>query len=300
MNPKLQADVNSQGWRQFLMGRKDMLDAFDRGRNYGKLHEVETYHGIVAEAQFRKWLSEFLPKKYAVTSGYIISQGLKENDKTPHFDVIIYDSLEAPVLWIEDHSDTSDHGKSRAIPAEFVKAVLEVKSSFQTKTVRDAINHLEDLKPLMAGEDSEEQPYKVYLPKNFVCGIIFFELRTEHSRGIAPLDAMMQGIIKGLKGFAGGLILRGNDRTDDASGMLTLMQGNFEVKQPTPQNLIFGNGITSSSITVETDTYFNFLLMWMPGAFSNFMFSLLTLMNGTFRQGFIPSFYGFGANLTPP
>src|SRR5438445_1384967 len=91
-----------QGWKQFLTSRKEMLDAFDRAREKAKSHEVETYHGKVAEAVFRKWLSDFLPKRYGVTAGYIISQGLSSKEKAPHYDVIIYDALNSPVLWVEE------------------------------------------------------------------------------------------------------------------------------------------------------------------------------------------------------
>ncbi|MGB9204978.1 MAG: DUF6602 domain-containing protein [Terriglobales bacterium] len=68
-----------------------MLDAFDRAREKAGSHEVETYHGKVAEAEFRKWLSSFLPKKYGVTSGYVVSPGLKSTEKTPHFEFFLCD-----------------------------------------------------------------------------------------------------------------------------------------------------------------------------------------------------------------
>jgi hypothetical protein len=61
--------LGTQGWRQLLTCKKELLDAFDRARQHSRAHEVETYHGIVAEAQFRNWLSDFLPKKYGVTAG---------------------------------------------------------------------------------------------------------------------------------------------------------------------------------------------------------------------------------------
>jgi hypothetical protein len=94
MANKLQIEFPVQGWKQFLTSRKEMLDAYDRAREKAKSHEVEVFHGKVAEAELRKWLSSFLPKRYRVTSGYIVSLGLKSTEKTPHFDVIIYDQLE--------------------------------------------------------------------------------------------------------------------------------------------------------------------------------------------------------------
>lgn len=180
MNEKLQIQFPSQGWKQFLTARKEILDAFDRAREKARSHEVETYHGKVAEAEFRKWLASFLPKRFGVTSGYIISTGLKSTDKAPHFDVIIYDQLESPVLWIEDHPDVSSQGRSLAIPVEYVKCVLEVKSSFASNTVDNAIGHLKDLLPLMASIDDPTERYKLHLPQTFCCGLVFFDLKEQY------------------------------------------------------------------------------------------------------------------------
>jgi hypothetical protein len=96
MSEKLKLEFPAQGWKQFLTSRKEILDAFDRAKQKAKAHEVETFHGNVAEAELRKWLSGFLPKRYGVTSGYIVSPGLKSSEKTPHFDVITMTSLRRP------------------------------------------------------------------------------------------------------------------------------------------------------------------------------------------------------------
>jgi hypothetical protein len=49
------------------------------------------------------------------------------------FDVIIYDALESPVLWIEDNPDNSSGGRSLAIPVEHVKAAPEATSHFLSR-----------------------------------------------------------------------------------------------------------------------------------------------------------------------
>lgn len=190
---KLKIEFPSQGWSQFLTARKEMLDAFDQARQKARAHEVETYHGRVAESEFRKWLSTFLPKRYGVTSGYIVSPGLKSTDKTPHFDVIIYDQLESPVLWVEDYPDVSPQGRSLAIPVEYVRGILEIKSSFSPKTVGSAIDHLKDLLPLMGGPDEPNERYKLHLPPAFCCGLIFFDLMKEHEFSEAALSKIISG-----------------------------------------------------------------------------------------------------------
>src|SRR5688500_8615443 len=101
-NTAYQKREGTLGWSQFLTARKELLDTFDTERTKAKAHEVETYHGVAAEAEFRKWLSSFLPKRYGVTKGYIVSQGRPDTDTLPEFDVIIFDALESPILWVED------------------------------------------------------------------------------------------------------------------------------------------------------------------------------------------------------
>ena len=68
MSEPLEVQFPSQGWKQIITARKAILDAFDTAREQARAHEVETYHGRVAEAEIRKWLVQFLPKRYGVTS----------------------------------------------------------------------------------------------------------------------------------------------------------------------------------------------------------------------------------------
>ena len=157
-----------QGWQQLLNWKRELLSAYDRGLHYTRGHEVETYHGIVAEAHFRNWLSEFLPKKFGVTAGYIISQCAPAEEKTPAVDVIIYDQMESPLLWAEGHPDVSPSGKMRAFPAEYVRAVIEVKAAINTTSAKKAVEHLFDLEPLLAVDDPTAT-FKCYLPVGFTC-----------------------------------------------------------------------------------------------------------------------------------
>jgi hypothetical protein len=159
MQDGLKVQFPSQGWKQFLTAKKEMLDAYDKAREQARSHEVETYHGRVAEAVCRKWLSGFLPKRYGVTSGYIVSPWLSSSEKTPHFDVIIHNQLDSPILWIEDNPDNSEQGRSAAIPVEQVHAVLEIKSHLSARTVRESIAHLSELLSVMKSVDAMTERY---------------------------------------------------------------------------------------------------------------------------------------------
>lgn len=294
MTDELKIEFPVQGARQFLTSRKEMLDAFDRAKEKAKAHEVETFHGKVAEAEFRKWLSGFLPKRYSVTSGYIVSIGLGSEQKMPHYDVIIYDSLESPVLWIEDFSDTSSQGRSLAIPAEYVYCVLEVKSNFSSSTVDGAIKHLKDLLPMMKDTDNPHEKYKLYLPRAFCCGLIFFNLLQEHQHSEKALSKLITGAVE-LRGFFGGIILRGESHTEAMTGQLSLGRSD------TPIENLFGKEKQSllklgmsNSVKISDNLHLIAMLTWEKSNFAQFSFDLIAMMQGTYEAGMISSFHGLG------
>jgi len=283
----------AQGWKQFLTSRKEMLDAFDSARARAKGHEVETYHGKVAEAVFRKWLSGFLPKRYGVTAGYIISQGIKSDQKMPHFDVIIYDALNSPVLWVEGDPDTSTSGRSIAIPAEHVLGVLEIKSSFNSTSTKKAVEHLADLAPLLKGTDNPSERYKLYLPQQFFCGLVFFELRRKHEYSETAITNILGGL--GLRGFMGGLILRGEGHTKPVTGRINILSSETPIDSniDRTKRSLLGSAI-SGSIRITDNLHFGTILIWMEPAFSQFAFDLLAIMQGTYEVGLLSTFHGMG------
>lgn len=296
MPDKLKVEFPVQGWKQFLTSRSEMLDAFDRAREKTQLRKVKAQHGNVAEAELRKWLASFLPKRYGVTSGYIVSPGLKCTQETPHFDVIIYDQLESPVLWVEDSPDSSSQGRSLAIPVEYVQCVLEVKSNFSPKSVGDAIGHLSELLPLMNTPDDEQEKYKLHLPTTFCCGLVFFELRDAQKFS----DTAMRKVLEGYKfrNFFGGIILRGDGLTMNATGKLNLLHSKTQMHSmdAKKKQSLLGGCYISKSIKITDDFHLGVMLMWMESHFSQFGFDLIAMMQGTYKVGYISSFHGMGAS----
>lgn len=71
-----------------------------------------TEPGEVAEAVFRRWLTRFLPERYGVTSGFVISPGLSSKRPLRHYDVIIYDRANSPVLWRSEQPDRRTRPRS--------------------------------------------------------------------------------------------------------------------------------------------------------------------------------------------
>lgn len=295
MPQKLKIEFPTQGWKQILTARKEMLDAYDQAREKAKSHKVQTSHGNVAEAEFRKWLIRFLPKRYGVTSGYIVSPGLESGDKTPHFDVIIYDQLESPVLWVEDSPDVSPQGRVLAIPVEYVRSVLEIKSNFTSSSVSDAIDHIRGLLPLMGGPDEPHEKYKLYLPMNFCCGLVFFNLLQDQQFSEAALKKTICGIV--LRGFYGGVILRGEGHSKANTGRI------FFIESETPFDSTIGKNKVSllksgqtKSVQISDNCHVGSTLMWSESNFSQFGFDLIALMQGTYKAGRLSSVYGLGTS----
>lgn len=273
------ARLPSQGWEQILTSRKEILDGYDRARAQARAHEVETFHGVVGEAQCRKWLQEFLPKRYGVTSGYVISTGLSSTVKAPHFDVIIHDQLESPIFWVEDNPDSASSGRSLAIPVEHVRAVLEVKSQFSVKSVRHSIAHLRDLQPLMGAVDPPFERYKLHLPGNFICGLLFIELRVQQERQLEALTSLIDGI--DLRGFIGGLVLRGEGHTSPHSGRLSLTKSaSASPGLPSDQTSLLEIGIAPTS-QLSDGVHIGAMLSWGEMEFARFSFDLIALLQGT-------------------
>jgi len=295
MPEKLKIEFPSQGWRQLLTARKEMLDAYDQAKEKAKSHEVETYHGKVAEAEFRKWLSSFLPKRYGVTSGYIVSSGLKSSEKTPHYDVIIYDQLESPVLWVEEFPDVSSQGRSLAIPVEYVRCVLEVKSNFSSTTVSEAMDHLKDLLPLMGGPDDSHEKYKLHLPSTFCCGFVFFNLLQKDQFSEAALGKVVSGIE--LRGFFGGLILRGEGHNKPLTGRISLFKSETPIESTigSSKQSLLNSGMTQSKQVTER-LFFGSMLVWAEPNFSQFGFDVIAMMQGSYEVGRVSSFYGMGTS----
>ncbi|MGD0820981.1 MAG: DUF6602 domain-containing protein [Desulfomonilia bacterium] len=254
-----------------------------------------TFHGKVAEAEFRKWLASFLPKRYGITSGYIVSTGLKSGDKTPHFDIIIYDQLESPILWVEDFPDVSSQGRSLAIPVEYVRCVLEVKSNFSSTTVVNAMEHLKDLLPLMGGPDNPQEKYKLHLSTNFACGLVFFNLKKDNQFSETALSIVISGIE--LRGFFGGVILRGEGHDKALTGRISLLRSETPIESTIghDKQSLLNLGI-AQSVQVSVNQHIGSMLMWAEPFFSQFGFDLIAMMQGTYEVGRLSSFYGVGAS----
>jgi len=279
----------SVAWAQFLIARRELLAQYDQAMVHAKEQTVVTHHGVVAEAAVRDWLGRFLPKRYGTTSGFIKSQDPTMN-VTSHFDVIIYDQLEAPVLWTETNRDKSEKGLSRVIPAEHVRAIIEVKSALSRRTLREATDKLNELRPLMAGVNALSDSYPKYLSENAILSMLFFELRTADAKDVEVLELVRD--YESQRMSYGPVVLRGEGVDPDYTGVFSRLRSNEPIPPIWAEKGLL-HGFALSGPRESSSGHMLAQLMWGDVNFSSFAFDLLALLDGTYRPGFSSSFHGF-------
>ena len=89
------------------------------------------------EEILREFLSTHLPKRYGVIKGEIIT---KDGAHSHAADIIIYDTLDCPVLY---------KGKTAVLPIEGVYGIIEVKSRLSKAEFLDASHKIESFKRLV-------------------------------------------------------------------------------------------------------------------------------------------------------
>lgn len=189
------------GWKRFELNRRKMLANYDLAKFENKDRPLQTEHGLIAEANLRKWLGNFLPDRYGVTSGYIIPPTIEPKGyKQYHYDIIIYDKLDSPVIWNGENPDFSSLGQTKAILANRVKAIFEVKSSLAKYSV-DSVK--EKIK--------EVCEFSSFLPRGCITGAIFMELKSGTESQVSLLKDL---IPEGGSRFNLGCVLRLNDNPD--------------------------------------------------------------------------------------
>jgi hypothetical protein len=104
----------------------------------------------------RDFLKVYLPKKYGITTGKVI--GLN-GDLSRQADIIIYDSLNSPIVFNEELGN-----EFQIIPAESVIAVVEVKSIFTYDMYQETIANIKSFKAISGVKTDAFGAYFSYSP----------------------------------------------------------------------------------------------------------------------------------------
>lgn len=291
--------ITNNGFEEFLGNKLRLIKLFELAKIQTKHRAIKTSYGESAEAEIREWFSDFLPKKYGVTSGFIISPKNITNTN-PHYDLIIYDKINSPVLWEEKNPDKSKFGNSKAIPVEFVHGIFEIKSRLSTTTSKQAIQHLSLINNFLLPE-GVDRPMKdsPYLPENFCCGCIFYELNEDDAYSPAILNNLLP-IDKSFffANYINSIILKGEGINERLTGRVY----NFIYEEDyTTENTTIGRNksslldiskdfLKSKNFKIGKDEVFGGL-GWNENAFAKYMWDILALVSGKYIEGVQSSSY---------
>jgi len=220
-------DKEHIGFKPLHAERKKLLSEYDILKEQLDNDPVKIEHGIKGEAHFRSFLEQFLPKKFGVTKGYIITTDLEYKGSLEEWDIIIYDALESPVLFVRKNEDNTNNSAKRGIPVEYVRAVIEIKASFNVKSAKATTNKLLKLRQFIKENRTDNMSINNALKHPFVTFAVFYETnvknKSQYLEALKQLTPFWQK--NPLVQFAGGLILRGQNRPEYSSGISMIMGG---------------------------------------------------------------------------
>jgi len=269
------------GVDSFFAERRKLLSDYDKARAQSSEDAVKTDHGTAAEALTRKWLESFLPKRFGVCKGYIITADLGYHGPLEEWDVIIYDAMESPILFTRGE-ERGNGIERRAIPIEHVRAVLEVKATLTSANAKKCSDKLLKIQQYIGQNQSEAYPQ--FLCPPFTCAAIFFETKldtfAEYRRALDNLTVLYRSQIP----FMGGLVLR-SERNADHSGYLDILA----TEHPMLEEEIWERSSTFNVRNGLIGTVGS--MSWGYNNYPTFLFDLLASLRGT-RTRKVSSFYG--------
>jgi len=280
-NPSSQLRLKHVGVDSFFAERTRLLNSYDHAKAQSADDAVKTAHGVEGEAEIRRWLRTFLPKRFGVCKGYIITTNLQFEGPLEEWDVLVYDEIESPILFTRGADDAEP---KRAIPVEHVHAAIEVKATLNPENAKKVAAKLLKLKQYIGEDISPEYPH--FLSSLFVCAAVFLETKVEsfaqyrsaldHLAGLYQVDDYFP--------FMGALVLRSQKQADH-SGYLQLTTAN----EPFPMPDVFEH---SSPFQLPNGLHGLFgTFAWAVNHYPTFLFDFLAFIKGT-RTNRVSSFYG--------
>ena len=116
----------------FNAAASELLAAFQRSSNQARPDEV----GAPRERQIRRFMEDWLPERYGVSHGYVISRAKRASKQ---IDCIIYDAATCP-KYLQDKEEDR-----RLVPIGHTYGAVEVKSTLGSKELNDALEKVESV-----------------------------------------------------------------------------------------------------------------------------------------------------------
>ena len=279
----------------FLAQRDYLLAQYDKAKRDTADDPVKTAHGVAAERYFRVWLERFLPKRFGVCKGYIITCNPEYSGPLEEWDILIYDVLESPVLYIRAEDGGTE---KRAIPVEHVRAVIEAKATFNPASAKQVADKLLRLDAFM-GSNASTPDYPMCLCEPFVCAAVFFEskgnTRSEFRSSLDNLSAVLQRFPQ--PPFLG-LILRA---AEEAGCPCCIQQAQDKASAFSDMDLRVSSPFPAPWQLKRSDR--THVGLWCPAfhsaEFSKFVFDLLQHVKGRYDPTKVSSLYGIATDARP-
>jgi len=272
------------GVDSFFAQRDELLNAFDKAKKQAADDAVKTEHGTIGEAEVRTWLETFLPKRFGVCKGYIITTNLQFAGPLDEWDVIVYDAIEAPILFTRGPSDPQAGETKRAIPVEHVRGIMEVKATLTPEMARRCVAKLRKLGQYLGL--NADSPYPKYLCEPFVANALFFDAKPDnlqqYRRALDHFSVLycQEPMIP----FMGALVLR-SPHNPGHNGYLQAQWSEEPISYPDVFEM-------SSPFQYPDGAHGVFgTLSWGVNNYPMFLFDFLAFLRGT-RTNRVSSFYG--------
>ncbi|UYP43925.1 hypothetical protein NEF87_000210 [Candidatus Lokiarchaeum ossiferum] len=275
-------EFGPQGWKQFIQNREKILNTIDTERKAHENQQVQTDYGFLAEQKLNEWLNEFLPKRFAATKGYVVSDNYKfwNEENLEEYDIIIYDQFLSPVLWSSSRGDDP----KRIIPFKYVHAVYEVKGKFNSTKTKEAIEKLSKLNMYINSNNNQlEIDYPTTpIKTHFHAGMIFIDVPDDTPHPAAALYHLVPD--QYLNYIKVGLIMRSHQRDVRDSALIYYNYKTHSDEIVWRDEKIYDNGVHESktkyySTVNGVDLHCYAGIQWRRDMFSTFIFSLLDILN---------------------
>lgn len=165
--------------RLLINFNKELVDELEKGRDTA---DHPTVRGDSSELAWEEMLKQYLPKRYAVSSGFVVDA---QGDKSEQIDLILYDRQYSPFIF-------QDRAK-KYIPAESVYAVFEIKQTLNKTNVEYAQGKANSVRKLHRTSLAVPNIYGVSEPKepHFIhAGLLCFNSDWSPPFGIPFENAM--------------------------------------------------------------------------------------------------------------